>query len=45
VFVYLHHLNPVLQRIPDDNTDTTSDDPAAIETACGLGFGGYAEKK
>ena len=32
VLVYLRHLNPVTHRIPDADTTTVSDDPAAIET-------------
>jgi mono/diheme cytochrome c family protein len=46
VLVYLRHLKPVVHRIPDDDTTTTSDDRTAIETSYGTDFGrGKAEKK
>jgi hypothetical protein len=39
VLVYLRHLKPVNHRIPDDNNDTATDDPSAVETLYGVDVG------
>ena len=45
VVVYLRHLKPVMHEIPADDTTTTADDPAAIETFYGKDFGGHGGNK
>ncbi len=39
VLVYLRHLKPVFHRIPEADTTTVSDDPAAFETFYGADAG------
>jgi hypothetical protein len=42
ILVYLRHLAPVYHRIPEDNAETTRDDPAAIGTFYGKEVAGHA---